>query len=54
MTCPGALIVHIDGTVAGCTLDDQRDGCRGRDLQHEDDPIRCWMWSLGCSHCAAR
>jgi hypothetical protein len=24
--CPGSLIVHTDGTVAGCTLDDDAEG----------------------------
>ena len=23
MTCPGSLIVHVDGTIAGCTLDEE-------------------------------
>ena len=51
-TCPGALILHADGTIAGCTLDDDDDGCRGQDLRHEGDPIRCWVWMLaGCNHC---
>jgi hypothetical protein len=26
--------VHADGTVAGCSLDNERDGCRGRELRH--------------------
>jgi hypothetical protein len=25
-TCPGSLIVHADGTVAGCTEDDEPNG----------------------------
>jgi hypothetical protein len=50
--CPGGLIEHADGTVAGCSEDDERDGCRGRDLRHEGDPVRCWVWSLGgCNYC---
>jgi len=28
-TCPGSLIVHRDGTVAGCTNDDDQ-GSRGK------------------------
>jgi hypothetical protein len=40
MTCPGSLIVHADGTVASCSLDDE-DGCRGRELRHEGDPTLC-------------
>jgi len=29
VTCPGALIVHADGTIAGCTLDDDEDKAGG-------------------------
>ena len=55
MTCPGALIVHFDGTVADCTLDEDEDGCRGRELRHEGDPVRCWVWSLGgCNYCGVQ
>jgi len=51
-TCPGGLIVHGDGTVAGCTLDEDEDGCRGRELRHEGDQVRCWVWTLdGCNYC---
>ena len=42
-TCSGSLIVHADGTVAGCTEDDEPNGCGGRDLRHEGDPIRCYV-----------
>jgi hypothetical protein len=45
MTCPGSLIFHVDGTIAGCTEDDELDGCRGLDLGHESDPKRCFEWS---------
>jgi hypothetical protein len=41
-TCPGALIVHADNTVMACTEDEEPGGCRGRDLRHEGDAIRCW------------
>jgi hypothetical protein len=51
-TCPGALIVHADRSVAGCTEDDEPEGCGGRDERHEGDPIRCWLWSFaGCNYC---
>jgi hypothetical protein len=40
-TCPGGLIVHADGTIAGCTEDDNAEGGRGRDLCHEGDPTAC-------------
>ncbi len=51
-TCAGSLIVHRDESTAGCSEDDERDGCAGRDLRHEGDPIRCldW-WSEGCDYC---
>jgi hypothetical protein len=43
VTCPGGLIVHADGTFAGCALDEDEDGCRGRELRHECDPVRRWV-----------
>ena len=50
--CPGSLILHADGTIAGCSEDDEPDGCRGRDERHEGDPIRCWVWMGGsCNVC---
>jgi hypothetical protein len=49
--CPGSLILHRDGTVAGCTNDDDADGCRGRELPHEGDPIACLDWFDGCNYC---
>ncbi len=55
MTCPGGLILHADGTVAGCTLDDDRDGCRGRELRHEGDPVPCTVWTpAGCNYCGVQ
>ena len=54
-TCPGSLIVHAYGTVAGCTEDDERDGRRGRDERHEGAPMRCWVLSLGgCDVCGVQ
>ena len=51
MTCSGSLILHADGTVAGCSLDDE-DGCRGPELRHEGDPVLCWVWwAEGCNYC---
>jgi hypothetical protein len=35
---PGGLLVHADGAVAGCTNDDEPDGCAGRELRHEGNP----------------
>jgi hypothetical protein len=40
--CSGGLIQHIDGTIAGCTLDDEVDGCIGLEERHEDAPEICW------------
>jgi hypothetical protein len=49
---PGSLIVQADGTIAGCTEDDEPDGCRGRDVRHDGSPVRCLDWSLaGCDYC---
>ena len=54
-TCPGSLIAHADNTDMRCTEDDERDGCRGRDLRHEGDPVRCWEWTLtGCDCCGVQ
>jgi hypothetical protein len=53
-TCSGSLIVHRDGTVAGCTNDDDSDGCAGRDLRHEGDPTRCVEWFGGCNYCGVQ
>jgi WhiB family redox-sensing transcriptional regulator len=50
--CPGGLIMHGDGTTAGCTLDEDGD-CRGHELRHESAPVRCYQWSPDgcCNHC---
>ena len=53
-TCPGQLLEHADGTTGGCTLD-KDEGCKGLELRHAGDPVRCWMWMrAGCNYCAAR
>jgi len=51
VTCPGSLIVHADGTVAGCTEDDEKVGCLGRDERHDGSPKRCIEWFDGCDYC---
>jgi hypothetical protein len=52
VTCPGSLIFHGDGTVAGCTDDDERNARRGRDERHDGSPRRCIEWFTdGCDHC---
>jgi len=51
-TCPGTLIVHDDGTIAGCTEDDEPHGCAGRDEPHDDGAVRCIEWfEDGCDYC---
>jgi hypothetical protein len=50
--CPGSLIVRMDRGIAGCTEDDEPDGCRGRGERHDGSPIRCLYWTLaGCDYC---
>jgi hypothetical protein len=51
-TCSGSLIFHVDGTIAGCTADDDLEPCAGRDVQHLGDPKQCIdYWADGCNHC---
>jgi hypothetical protein len=55
VACPGSLIVHANGTIAGCTEDDEPDGSRRRELRHEGDPVRCVVWApTGCNYCGVR
>ena len=49
--CSGGLILHIDGTRPGCTLDEEPDGCAGIELRHEGDPTDCVREWGGCNHC---
>ena len=51
VTCPGSLIVHADGTIAGCTEDDERDRCRGRSERHDGGTERC-IGALGAGAAA--
>ena len=38
-SCPGSLVLHrVDQARAGCTMDDEREGCAGIDLRHEGEP----------------
>jgi hypothetical protein len=39
--CPGGLILHVDGTIAGYTNDETED-CRGLEEHHEDAQTTCW------------
>ena len=45
--------MHLDGTVAGCTNDDDidGDGCADLDLRQEGDPHRCIDWWGDCVYC---
>ena len=51
-SCTGSLILHVVvGTAAGCSLDEEPDGCAGVDLRHEGDPTECVREWDGCNHC---
>jgi hypothetical protein len=50
-TCSGSLILHADGTIAGCTNDEDGDGCVGIELRHQGDPHRCIDWWGECNYC---
>ena len=51
-SCTGSLILHVVvGTAAGCSLDEEPDGCAGVDLRHEGDPTDCVREWDGCNHC---
>ncbi len=45
--CPGGLIEHADGTIAGCTIDDDEDGCPAASYY-----MRATRCGAGCG-CAA-
>jgi hypothetical protein len=47
-SCSGGLILHRDGTFAGCTNDPD---CLGLDVRHEGDPKVCYEWNGGCNYC---
>jgi hypothetical protein len=49
-TCSGSLILHGDGTIAGCTNDDDGD-CAGPDARHASEPKRCVDWWGSCNDC---
>ena len=52
-TCAGALIVHVGGIVAGCTLDeiDADHECAGLELRHDGGSVTCWRVLDGCDVC---
>jgi len=52
-TCLGALIIHVGGTVAGCTLDelDADRECAGLELRHERGTLICWRVLDVCDVC---
>ena len=39
------------GAVAGCTFDDEPEGCAGRDRRHEGDPTDCVTEWARCHTC---
>ena len=43
--------MHLEGTTAGCTNDDDPDGCAGADLGHEGEPKKCFEWFGSCEYC---
>ena len=47
---PGSLIFPADGTVAGCSENDETDGCRSRDERHDGPPKRR-VEEGGCNYC---
>ena len=52
-TCPVALIVHVGGTVAGCTLNElhvDRE-CAGLEPRHDGGPVTCWRVLDGRDEC---
>ena len=51
MTCPGALIVHAsDGSIAGCTYDDEPEGCAGHEARHDARTTCLREWG-SCTYC---
>jgi hypothetical protein len=51
MNCPGGLVHHLDGTIAGCTMDDEVEGCAGREKRHEGEPTTCIREWGSCPYC---
>jgi hypothetical protein len=51
--CPGSLISHVGGIVAGCTLDGLDDDARyvGLELRHDVQPKIYWQVYGGCEDC---
>jgi hypothetical protein len=50
-SCRGSLIVHLDGTPAGCTEIEDGYECSGFELRHESDPVRCFDEWARCDRC---
>jgi hypothetical protein len=52
--CTGALVTHVDGTVAFCT-EEHEDGrtCLGYEVKHARPPEHCWLKAHGdpCAVC---
>jgi hypothetical protein len=48
--CSGGLILHCDGTIAGCTNDETED-CAGLEERHQGPPETCWKYWGRCDRC---
>jgi len=46
--CAGGLILHADGTIAGCTHEND---CPGDEALHQDSPRSCLDEYGGCDYC---
>ena len=50
-SCRGGLIMHLDGTAAGCTEIEDGYECAGLELRHESDPTTCIAEWGRCDRC---
>lgn len=51
--CPGWLVVHDDGDLAGCTEEGNGRRCPGHDVHHAGGALSCRMVVGGpCDRCA--
>jgi hypothetical protein len=44
-------VLHLDRTVAACTMDDEPEGCAGRDARHQGEPTTCVAEWGRCDYC---
>jgi len=51
----GQAWLTLTARLPAAPFDDDEAGCRGRELRHEGDPVRCWVWTLGgYTHCGVQ